>query len=70
MRVAWIAVLTVSAVAIVSGQYVRELQSPNLGTNPYGGSYGYDIDGDYIRSLNVYGFKVVKPEALALMIAA
>lgn len=26
--------------------------------------------GDYIRSLNVYGFKVVKPEALALMIAA
>ena len=24
--------------------------------------------GDYIRSLNVYGFKVVKPEALALMI--
>lgn len=26
--------------------------------------------GDFIRSLNVYGFKVVKPEALALMIAA
>lgn len=26
--------------------------------------------GDYIRSLNVYGFKVVKPEALALMVAA
>jgi hypothetical protein len=26
--------------------------------------------GDYIRSLNVYGFKVVKPEALALLIAA
>jgi hypothetical protein len=26
--------------------------------------------GDYIRSLNVYGFKVVKPESLALMIAA
>lgn len=26
--------------------------------------------GDYIRSLNVYGFKVVKPEAMATMIAA
>lgn len=26
--------------------------------------------GDYIRSLNVYGFKVVKPESLALLIAA
>ena len=26
--------------------------------------------GDYIRSLNVYGFKVVKPEALALCIVA
>jgi hypothetical protein len=26
--------------------------------------------GDFIRSLNVYGFKVVKPESLALMIAA
>jgi len=26
--------------------------------------------GDYIRSLNVYGFKVVKPEALALMVVA
>lgn len=26
--------------------------------------------GDYIRSLNVYGFKVVKPESLALMVAA
>lgn len=25
--------------------------------------------GDYIRSLNVYGFKVVKPESLALMVA-
>ena len=26
--------------------------------------------GDFIRSLNVYGFRMVKPEALALMIAA
>lgn len=26
--------------------------------------------GDFIRSLNVYGFKVVKPESLALLIAA
>lgn len=26
--------------------------------------------GDYIRSLNVYGFKVIKPESLALLIAA
>ena len=26
--------------------------------------------GDYIRSLNVFGYKVVKPEAMALMIAA
>ena len=26
--------------------------------------------GDYIRSLNVYGFKVVKPEALALLIVS
>lgn len=26
--------------------------------------------GDYIRSLNVYGFKVVKPEALALAVVA
>jgi len=26
--------------------------------------------GDYIRSLNVYGFKVVKPESLALLVAA
>ena len=26
--------------------------------------------GDYVRSLNVYGFKVVKPEALALLVAA
>jgi hypothetical protein len=26
--------------------------------------------GDYIRSLNVYGFKVVKPEALALLVVA
>ncbi len=26
--------------------------------------------GDFIRSLNVYGFKVVKPESLALMVAA
>lgn len=26
--------------------------------------------GDFIRSLNVYGFKVVKPEALALLVAA
>lgn len=26
--------------------------------------------GDYIRSLNVYGFKVVKPDALALLVAA
>lgn len=29
-----------------------------------------DDFGDYIRSLNVYGFKVVKPEALALLVAA
>lgn len=26
--------------------------------------------GDFIRSLNVYGFKVVKPESLALLVAA
>lgn len=26
--------------------------------------------GDYIRSLNVYGFKVIKPESLALLVAA
>lgn len=26
--------------------------------------------GDFIRSLNVYGYKVIKPEALALMVAA
>ena len=26
--------------------------------------------GDFVRSLNVYGYKVVKPEALALLIAA
>lgn len=26
--------------------------------------------GDFIRSLNVYGYKVVKPEALALLVAA
>lgn len=26
--------------------------------------------GDFIRSLNVYGFKVVKPEALSLLVAA
>lgn len=26
--------------------------------------------GDYVRSLNVFGYKVVKPEALALLIAA
>lgn len=26
--------------------------------------------GDYIRSLNVFGYKVVKPEAMALLIAA
>ena len=26
--------------------------------------------GDFIRSLNVFGFKVVKPESLALMIVA
>ena len=26
--------------------------------------------GDYIRSLNVYGYKVVKPEAMALLVAA
>ena len=26
--------------------------------------------GDYVRSLNVYGFKVVKPESMALLIAA
>lgn len=26
--------------------------------------------GDYIRSLNVYGFKVVRPEALAVLVAA
>lgn len=33
------------AVAAV-GQYSREFQSPNLGTGAYGGSYGYDVDGD------------------------
>jgi hypothetical protein len=26
--------------------------------------------GDFIRSLNVYGYKVVKPESLALLVAA
>lgn len=26
--------------------------------------------GDFIRSLNIYGFKVVKPEAMALLVAA
>jgi hypothetical protein len=29
-----------------AGQYSREFQSPNLGTGAYGGSYGYDVDGD------------------------
>ncbi|UCG43323.1 MAG: hypothetical protein JSU73_01520 [candidate division WOR-3 bacterium] len=32
--------------AIAAGQYTREFQSPDLGTNPYGGSYGFDVDGD------------------------
>jgi hypothetical protein len=33
-------------VAAAPGQYSREFQSSNLGTNAYGGSYGYDLDGD------------------------
>ncbi len=33
-------------VAVASGQYTREFQSPDLGTGAYGGSYGYDVDED------------------------
>lgn len=32
--------------AAVPAQYSCEFQSPNLGTGAYGGSYGYDLDGD------------------------
>lgn len=42
--------LSVLAAAAV-GQYTREFQSSNLGTSPYGGSYGYDIDGDGVPNL-------------------
>jgi len=32
--------------AVAAGQYTRQFQSPDLGTGAYGGSYGYDVDGD------------------------
>jgi hypothetical protein len=37
--------------AVAAAQYTREFQSPNLGASPYGGSYGYDIDGDGAANL-------------------
>ena len=34
------------AIVPAAAQYSREFQSPNLGTGAYGGSFGYDVDGD------------------------
>jgi len=35
----------VLAVPAAGQSYVREFQSPNLGTSAWGGSHGYDVDG-------------------------
>lgn len=43
--------LLVAALAVGLGQYSRQFQSPNLGTSPYGGSFGYDLDDDGFPNL-------------------